>query len=119
MPVDKLHRADGAAAMRRLLDAPEPPDAVFCFTDQLALGALRAAAERGLRVPARPRRRRVRRHRGRPVRRPALTTVSPDKAAIARVALDLLQAQLDGGSTPESVTAEHHLVVRETTDGQV
>jgi DNA-binding LacI/PurR family transcriptional regulator len=116
-PVDKFKREDGYRAMQRLLDAPEPPDAVFCFTDELALGALRAAAERGLDVP-----------RDLAVvgfddiedgrfARPALTTVSPDKAGIARVALDLLQAQLDGGSTPESVTAEHHLVVRETTDG--
>ena len=34
-----------------LLEPPGPPDAVFCFTDELALGALRAALEAGLRVP--------------------------------------------------------------------
>ena len=40
VPVDRLHRADGARAMRSLLALPDPPDAVFCFTDELALGAL-------------------------------------------------------------------------------
>src|SRR5207244_12662080 len=46
-----FHRADGAAAMEQLLDLPRPPDAVFCFNDLLALGALRTVLRRGLRVP--------------------------------------------------------------------
>ncbi len=37
--------------MDRLLDLPEPPDAVFCASDTQALGALKAARVRGLRVP--------------------------------------------------------------------
>ena len=49
--VDSFHRADGAAAMARLLDLPEPPDAVFAFNDLLALGAIRTLLTRGLRVP--------------------------------------------------------------------
>lgn len=44
--------ADGGhAAMRRLLDEPCPPQAVFAFNDLVAIGALRAAHEAGLRVP--------------------------------------------------------------------
>ncbi len=42
---------DGVAAGGRLLALPEPPDAVFCVTDWLALGVIRAAEDRGLRVP--------------------------------------------------------------------
>ena len=45
------HREDGAASMRALLALPEPPDAVFCFNDLLALGALRTLADAGLSVP--------------------------------------------------------------------
>jgi LacI family transcriptional regulator len=41
----------GAIATEKLLDQPEPPTAIFAFNDILALGALRAAAARGLRVP--------------------------------------------------------------------
>jgi DNA-binding LacI/PurR family transcriptional regulator len=43
--------AAGRAAMHRLLAAPKRPTAVFCRTDLLALGALRAARDMGLRVP--------------------------------------------------------------------
>jgi LacI family repressor for deo operon, udp, cdd, tsx, nupC, and nupG len=35
----RFNRADGAAAMAHLLDLPDPPDAVFCYSDLVALGA--------------------------------------------------------------------------------
>jgi LacI family transcriptional regulator len=38
----------GAAAMRELLDSPEPPTAVIAGGNQLMLGALRVASERGV-----------------------------------------------------------------------
>jgi LacI family transcriptional regulator len=41
----------GARAAGRLLDLPEPPTAIFAFNDNIAIGALRAAKKRGLRVP--------------------------------------------------------------------
>jgi DNA-binding LacI/PurR family transcriptional regulator len=45
-------RARGEAAAGALLDAPERPTALLCMSDELAIGALRAAAARGLAVPA-------------------------------------------------------------------
>lgn len=44
-------RQEGAVAAARLLDAGRPFDALLAHTDALALGALRAALDRGLRVP--------------------------------------------------------------------
>ncbi|MED4600123.1 LacI family DNA-binding transcriptional regulator [Paenibacillus validus] len=41
----------GYKAMVRLLALPERPTAVFCSSDDMALGAVKAAVERGLRVP--------------------------------------------------------------------
>jgi LacI family transcriptional regulator len=41
----------GRAALPRLLDLPDPPSAVFCFNDRMAMGAYQAAAARGLRIP--------------------------------------------------------------------
>src|SRR5262249_926122 len=41
------HRAAG-----ELLGLPDRPTALVCFNDKAAIGALRAAGERGLRVPA-------------------------------------------------------------------
>jgi DNA-binding LacI/PurR family transcriptional regulator len=117
--VGAYHREDGAAATRRLLSAPVPPDALFCFNDLLALGALRALHEAGLRVPddvavvgwddieeGR-------------YSTPTLTTISPDKQQIASLALEFLAARLGGGrdAPPREVTADFALAVRESTGG--
>jgi DNA-binding LacI/PurR family transcriptional regulator len=117
--VEQYHRTDGAAAVRRLLARPRPPDALFCFNDLLALGALRALHEAGLRVPedvavvgwddvedGR-------------YSTPTLTTISPDKHQIAALAVDFLAARLGEGRTapPREVTADFSLEVRESTVG--
>jgi DNA-binding LacI/PurR family transcriptional regulator len=105
--------------MRRLLELPEPPDAVFCFNDLMALGALREAHERGVRVPedlavvgwddieeGR-------------FSTPTLTTISPDKQRIAALAVDFLAARLGAGSEPpHEATAPFGLAVRESTTGR-
>jgi LacI family transcriptional regulator len=44
-------REGGARAMRQLLEMPEPPDAVFCANDLMAIGALDVLRERERRVP--------------------------------------------------------------------
>jgi LacI family transcriptional regulator len=43
--------AGGRRALLRLLDLPDPPAAVFCFNDRMAMGAYQVAAARGLRIP--------------------------------------------------------------------
>ncbi|MBU2643815.1 LacI family transcriptional regulator [bacterium] len=42
---------DGADAFQKLMSRPDPPTAVFAAGDYMALGALRAAHENGLKVP--------------------------------------------------------------------
>lgn len=44
-------RLAGFHAVAQLLDSPDPPTALLASSDELALGALRAAAERGIAVP--------------------------------------------------------------------
>ncbi|HZX07875.1 LacI family DNA-binding transcriptional regulator [Kribbella sp.] len=113
-----FHRADGAAAMSELLALPQPPDAVFCYNDLLALGALRTILSRGLRVPddialvgfddiedGR-------------YSTPSLTTISPDKTQIAKNAVQLLLDRLDGDrSAPTELAADYTLEIRESTTG--
>jgi LacI family transcriptional regulator len=41
----------GRDAMERIIALPDPPSAVVCFNDLVAIGALNAARARGLRVP--------------------------------------------------------------------
>ncbi|WP_433306036.1 LacI family DNA-binding transcriptional regulator [Actinoplanes sp. CA-030573] len=46
------HAAEGEAFAAELLRSGAPPDAIAAMSDELALGALRAAAAAGVRVPA-------------------------------------------------------------------
>ncbi|AWL84626.1 LacI family DNA-binding transcriptional regulator [Streptomyces globisporus] len=116
--VRALHRADGARAMDELLDGPASPDAVFAFSDELALGALHTAHQRGLRVPediaivgfddiedGR-------------YSNPPLTTVSPDKQQIAERSLQCLADRIYSPANttpPQEITVPHRLVARSTT----
>jgi LacI family transcriptional regulator len=49
--VDSGSEELGAEAMRRLLAHKPRPDGVFCFNDPLAIGAMNAILEAGLRIP--------------------------------------------------------------------
>ncbi len=86
----------GYAAARRLLDLPQPPTAIFASNDNMAVGAMRAVLERGLRVPddfsivgfddtelAR-------------AVIPRLTTVRQPLAELGRTAVSLLNRLIDG-----------------------
>jgi DNA-binding LacI/PurR family transcriptional regulator len=118
VPVDRLHRPDGAAAMTRLLDGPLSVDAVFCFTDELALGALRTLQERGLRVPEDVAVVGFDDIEDGRFATPSLTTVAPDKAEIARLALDRLAERILVPDAPGAdLVAGHRLVARESTLG--
>ena len=114
--VERLHRADGARAMQVLLELDEPPDAVFCFTDELALGAMRVAWERGVRTPDDVALVGFDDVEDGRWSRPSLSTISPDKAALAEVAVDRLLERVGGGGGPaRSTTTPHALVVRESS----
>lgn len=125
--VDDYQRRDGAEAARRLLSQSPPPDAIFCFNDVLALGALRALHDEGARVPAdiavagfddiAEARYAI----------PSLTTVAPDKMVLAHQAVDLLAAQItasaargpkgqpSGGRGGPMPVVPHRLIIREST----
>ncbi|MET3806078.1 DNA-binding LacI/PurR family transcriptional regulator [Nakamurella sp. UYEF19] len=114
--VDNFHRQDGAVAMRRLLALDEPPDALFCFNDSLALGALRVLFDAGVRSPDDMRIIGFDDVEEGRFSMPTLSTVTPDKPAIAREAVALLADRI-GGSTapPRDVVVPHYVVEREST----
>jgi DNA-binding LacI/PurR family transcriptional regulator len=93
--VTAFRRSDGAAAMARLLDRSDPPDAVFCFSDPLALGALRTLLSRGVRVPAEVALVGFDDVEDGNYSTPSLTSISPDKRFIAAAALDRIASKLE------------------------
>ncbi|MFF9364913.1 LacI family DNA-binding transcriptional regulator [Streptomyces griseoluteus] len=115
---------DGARAMAGLLDSGERPDGVFAYNDLVALGAMRVMFERGLRVPediAVVGFDDVTESRYAAV---TLTTVSPDKEAIARLAVESVVGRLKGDQNHEAPRAARllqpgfTLVERESTLGR-
>jgi DNA-binding LacI/PurR family transcriptional regulator len=112
--VTAYHRRDGADAMRSLLALPEPPDAVFCFNDLLAVGALRTAAEHGLAVPDDLAVVGFDGSEEGAFTRPPLTTIAPDIAAIAEQAVALL-ARPAADRAPTEVVTPFSLQVRAST----
>lgn len=117
--VASFHPTEGKRAMGELLDLREPPDAVFCFNDLLALGATRQLLMSGHRIP----------HdvavigfddieEGKYVT-PSLSTISPDKERIAHVALSRVFSRLGMGTAepPGRTEIPFRVVARESTVG--
>ena len=106
--------------MQQLLTLEQPPDAVFCFNDLMALDAMRALHEANYRVPediavvgfddiedGR-------------YATPSLTTIAPDKEKIGALAVSLLIERIEGTRVSEAqhVEAPFHLIIRESTIGR-
>jgi LacI family transcriptional regulator, repressor for deo operon, udp, cdd, tsx, nupC, and nupG len=106
----------GAAFGESLLSQPNPPTAIFCFSDEMAIGALAVARRRGLLVPGDLSivgfdDIRFARHID-----PPLTTVSQPMREIGEGTVRLLLAILRGDQIkPVSVTLAHKLTVRWST----
>ncbi len=117
VPTGGFTRRDGAAAMARLLELPQPPDAVFCFNDLLALGACRTLHDRGLKIPEDVAVIGFDDIEDGRFATPSLTTVAPDKAAIAAQAVDLLISRITAVAVPapQDLWAGWTLEVREST----
>lgn len=114
------HRQFGAEAMDRLIQSGVDFDAVVCFNDALALGAMRALQRAGRRIPEDVAVVGFDDIEDSGFSTPTLTTISPERDEIARVAVDLVVRLIDGGSMPASaahVETGFSLVVRESTSG--
>jgi DNA-binding LacI/PurR family transcriptional regulator len=115
----RWRRTEGAAAGRALLQAVRDVDAIVCFNDLLALGVLRALADARVRVPDDVAVVGVDDVEDGRFSMPSLTTVALDKGQIARTAVELLAARLEGAqdAPPRVVIARHRLMMRESTVG--
>jgi DNA-binding LacI/PurR family transcriptional regulator len=116
----RFHRQDGADAMETLLALPEPPTAVFCYNDLLALGAMRVVLSRGLRVPQDVALIGFDDIEDGRYATPSLSTVAPAKQQIAELAVSRLVARLGAHADepPSELWAEHRIEARESTLGR-
>lgn len=116
------HRSDGAQAMKELLNLEhnERPDAVFCFNDLIALGAMSAIHEAGYRIPEDIAIIGIDDIEDGRYAMPELSTIEPDKQEIARLAVTLLIERIKGERTqqPTSFMVPFYLRARASTLGR-
>jgi DNA-binding LacI/PurR family transcriptional regulator len=106
------YREAGRDAMHRLLELPEPPDAVFAYNDSTAMFAIELCHELGLRVPEDIRFIGYDDIEEAAHNRPPLSTVKMDKEALGHVAA---RALIEGDVEPNDASLPVELVIRESS----
>lgn len=111
------HREDGARAMRALLALNHPPDAVFCFNDLMALGAMSVLHASGRRIPQDVAVVGFDDIEDGRYATPSLTTIAPDKKELGRLAVSALIGRIKKTRTqpPEHINIPFRLCVRNST----
>lgn len=119
LPAPAWRREAGRVAVHRLLARPDPPDALFCFNDLLALGAVRGLYEAGVRIPDDIAVVGFDDIEESQFSVPSLSTVAPDKVALAAQAVACMASRLERGGDwrPQEITVGHRLRVRESSAG--
>lgn len=115
-PVPDFSLEAGAKATTQLLLAEQPPTAIFCAGDILALGAISAIHERGLRVPQDIA---VMGYGEIPLARlaaPSLSTVRLPADELGHEAIRTLRQAVQDGEPQPPVTVATALVTRESCD---
>ena len=108
----------GYDAVARMLDRrTKMPDAIFAFNDSLAIGALRALQDRGVRVPDDVAVAGIDNTTQGAFASPPLTTIAPDLEELAARAIDLLEDQIAGRGEahPAPILTPYKLIVRQST----
>ncbi|MBX6382339.1 MAG: LacI family DNA-binding transcriptional regulator [Microbispora sp.] len=107
-----FYLSGGHAAMRRLLAADDRPDAVFVAGDEMAVGALHAIAEAGLKVPEDIALVGFDDIEVAALMSPGLTTIAQDKAGFGTAAAEAVVAMINGADAPPPRILPTRLVVR-------
>ena len=106
----------GAVAASRLLARREPPTAIFCFNDEMAMGVYMTAHREGVRIPADLSVIGFDDIRYAACMEPPLTTIAQPMREIGEGTVRLLMQILrDPNVAPEPVTLPHILTVRSST----
>lgn len=105
----------GIAAARELLKRPDRPTAIFCISDVLAMGAIRAAGELGLTVPGELSVVGFDDVEYATMMNPMLTTVSQPLYSLGKTSAHMLIEQIESGEGKGKIFLEHKLVIRDST----
>ncbi len=112
---DDYNFLSGVRAVRELLCLKDRPTAVFCISDMIALGAIRAANELGLNVPQDLTVVGFDDVEYASMFKPMLTTVSQPCYSLGKVSATMLLRQIATGEKGGAVFLEHKLILRDSS----
>jgi LacI family transcriptional regulator len=108
----------GYQALARILALDPRPDAVFCFSDNVAIGIMEACSDQGVRVPDDlavvgyadlPQSRLL---------KVSLTTIQQPRPLLGRHAAEMLRVCMEENGRPEPIQLPVELMIRESTVGK-
>ena len=117
----KLSADDAEAATKKLLERPNPPDAILCINDTVAFGAMRAIRKAGLSIPQDIALSGFTNEMHATVVEPALTSVSQPTEEMGKEACRMLIDQMENGiyGLPRQVVLKSKIVVRRSSQKNV
>ncbi|MBD9650077.1 LacI family DNA-binding transcriptional regulator [Ensifer sp. ENS09] len=111
----KVNFETGAVAATHLIESANNVDAIFCSSDELAVGAVGATLRAGRKIPQDLaiigfNDLDISSHMV-----PSITSIRTPRLEIGRLAADAILTRIDGGQYPKRVDVGFELIVRETT----
>lgn len=112
-----ISRECGFETMNAILDGDRIPDAVFCFNDQLAIGALKAIKKRGYRIPEQIAVMGFSESQSALLTEPQLSSVAQPLDLIGETVANLLLEKIKNPDAPDrTVVLDARINIRESTD---
>ncbi len=106
----------GIRGIKQLFDLREPPTAVFCISDIIAVGAIKELKRKGLNVPQDVAVIGFDNNSIAPMYEPSITTIAQPRYDIGRKAMEIMLQRIQGVGDKNSITTmEHELIIRDST----
>ncbi|QUI21524.1 LacI family DNA-binding transcriptional regulator [Vallitalea pronyensis] len=106
----------GMRGIKCLFDLQEPPTAVFCISDIIAVGAIKELKRKGLSVPQDVAVIGFDNNSIAPMYEPSITTIAQPRYDIGRKAMEVMLQRIQGVGDQHAITTmEHELIIRHST----
>ncbi|MGN0666602.1 MAG: LacI family DNA-binding transcriptional regulator [Huintestinicola sp.] len=103
---------DGCRALERFMSLPEPPEAVFCISDLLAVGVIKEANRRGINVGTELQVHGFDNITLSEMYIPGITTVAQPVYEMGRTVISRLIGNIKGDNVHDTIILPHELVIR-------
>lgn len=106
----------GIRGIKELFELKEPPTAVFCISDLVAVGAIKELKRQGFKVPEDVAVVGFDNNSIAPMYEPSITTIAQPRYDIGKITMEIMLERIKGNvNSSHIVKLEHELIVREST----